>query len=80
MVDFERTDTQEQLVATAREFGMGVVAPAEIKLDRIADPEEVFASDLFWSVMRQFFELGFNRMALPEAFGGLGLDPQTQTS
>jgi alkylation response protein AidB-like acyl-CoA dehydrogenase len=27
--------------------------------------------------MRQFFELGFNRMALPEAFGGLGLDPQT---
>jgi alkylation response protein AidB-like acyl-CoA dehydrogenase len=77
MVDFEQTDTQEQLVATAREFGMGVVAPAEIELDRIADPEEVFASDLFWSVMSQFFELGFNRMALPETFGGLGLDPQT---
>ena len=57
MVDFERTDIQEQMVATAREFGMGVVAPAEIELDRIADPEEVFASDLFWSVMSQFFEL-----------------------
>jgi alkylation response protein AidB-like acyl-CoA dehydrogenase len=77
MVDFKPTDTQEQIVATAREFGMGVVAPAENELDRIADPEEVFASDLFWRVMSQFFELGFNRMALPEAFGGLGFDPQT---
>ena len=39
MVDFERTETQEHLVATAREFGMGVVAPAEIEIDRIAEPE-----------------------------------------
>jgi hypothetical protein len=26
--------------------------------------------------MSQFFELGFNRMALPEAFGGLAFDPR----
>jgi alkylation response protein AidB-like acyl-CoA dehydrogenase len=77
MVDFERTDTQEQIVGTAREFGMGVLAPAEAALDRIADPEEVFASDRYWSAMSQAFELGFNRMALPEEFGGLGFDPQT---
>ena len=77
MVDFERTDTQEQMVGAAREFGRGVVAPAEVELDRIADPEEVFGSERYWSVMSQCFELGFNRMALPEAFGGLGLDPQT---
>ncbi len=77
MVDFERTDTQEQMVGAAREFGKGVVAPAEIELDRIADPEELFGSERYWSVMSQCFELGFNRMALPEAFGGLGLDPQT---
>jgi len=77
VVDFEWTDTQKQIVNTAREFGRSVVAAAEIELDRVADPEEVFASELYWSVMSQFFELGFNRMALPEAFGGLGLDPQT---
>lgn len=77
MVDFEWTDTQKQIVATAHEFGSGVVAAAEAELDRVADPEEVFSSELYWSVMSQFFELGFNRMALPEAFGGLGLDPQT---
>jgi alkylation response protein AidB-like acyl-CoA dehydrogenase len=77
MVDFERTDTQEQMVGAAREFGRGVVAPAEVELDRIADPEELFGSERYWSVMSQCFELGFNRMALPEAFGGLGLDPQT---
>ena len=77
MVDFKRTDTQEQMVGAAREFGRGAVAPAEIELDLVADPEEVFASERYWSVMSQFFELGFNRMALPEEFGGLGLDPQT---
>jgi alkylation response protein AidB-like acyl-CoA dehydrogenase len=32
---------------------------------------------LFWKVVAQAFELGFPKMALPEKFGGLGLDPQT---
>jgi len=77
MIDFELTESQEQIVGTANEFGRDVMGPAEIALDRISDPREVFESNLFWDVMGQAYRLGFHKMAIPEAFGGLGLDPQT---
>ncbi|MFH1150222.1 MAG: acyl-CoA dehydrogenase family protein [Actinomycetota bacterium] len=77
MVDFERDETQELMVATAREFGEKVVQPAEIELDRMADPADVAGSDLFRDVIRKAYELGFNKMALPEEYGGLGLDAIT---
>ena len=77
MVDFDLNDTQKQIIASAREFGREVLYPAEIKLDKIADPNETFESKLFWDVLGQAFELGFHKMALPEEFGGLGLDAQT---
>jgi alkylation response protein AidB-like acyl-CoA dehydrogenase len=77
MVDFEQTDIQRQLVRTGQDFGHEVLRPAEIGLDQIADPEEVFRSDLFWDVMGQAFGLGFHKMGLAEDFEGLGLDPTT---
>jgi alkylation response protein AidB-like acyl-CoA dehydrogenase len=77
MVDFTVSENQQQLVASAHEFGRDVLGPAEVALDRIADPDEVFKSDLFWGVMKQAYQLGFHKMALPERYGGLGLDPPT---
>lgn len=77
MVDFARDETQEMMVATAGEFGEGVVQAAEVELDRIADPEEVFSSDLFRDVMRKAYEIGLHKMALAQEYGGLGLDPIT---
>ncbi len=77
MVDFELSETQHQLIATAREFAKEVIQPAEIALDQISEPEEVFKSDLFRKVMAQAYQLGFHRMALPEKLGGLGLDSIT---
>jgi alkylation response protein AidB-like acyl-CoA dehydrogenase len=77
MVDFEVSETQKQMIAAARDFGRGVLGPAETELDRMADPARVFDSAMFWDALSQAFELGFNRMALPETAGGLGLDPQT---
>lgn len=77
MVDFARDETQQLMINTAREFGEEVVGPAEIELDRIADPGDVFTSDLFRDVIRKAYGLGFNKMALREEFGGLGLDPLT---
>jgi len=76
MIDFELTETQTGMVRTAEEFGRGVLAPAEVALDRMA-PEEAFKSEVFWNALGQAFALGFTKMALPEEFGGLGLDPQT---
>lgn len=77
MVDFARDETQEMIVKTAREFGEEVVQPAEIELDRIADPEEVSKSGVFRDVMAQAYRLGFHKVAVPAEFGGLGLDPLT---
>jgi alkylation response protein AidB-like acyl-CoA dehydrogenase len=77
MIDFEIDETTRQIVATAREFAQEVLKPAEIELDKIADPDEVSTSDLFKQVMAQAFQLGFHKMALPEKYGGLGLDPMT---
>ena len=77
LVSFATNETQQMMVRTAREFGREVLGPAEIALDRIADPEEAFASDLFWDTMGQAFELGFHKMGLKEEHGGLGLDQST---
>lgn len=77
MIDFERTDLQRQLIQTAQDFGKKTLRPAEIRLDQVTDPEEVFRSDLFWDVMGQAFRLGFHKMGLAEDLGGLGLDPNT---
>jgi len=77
MIDFAPDETQELIVKTAGEFGEAVVQPAEIELDRIADPEEVCKSHLFRQVMEKAYQLGFHKVAVPEEFGGLGLDPLT---
>ena len=77
MIDFSPTKEQKELAALAKKFAKEVVRPADVALDRIADPEETFKSDIFKNVMRQACELGFNRMTIREDFGGLGLDPQT---
>lgn len=77
MIDFTLTDEQKQLQGLAREFGRDVLGPAEIELDRLADPDAVFSSDRFRDVIRQAYELGFHKMGLREDLGGLGLDAST---
>lgn len=77
MVDFTLTETQKQIVGLAREFGRDVLQPAEIALDRVADPETAYASDIYWDTMAGAFALGFHKMTMAEQYGGLGLDPLT---
>ena len=76
-MDFEQTETQRQMIAVARKFGREALRPAEIELDRVADPDEAFKSERFKGVMAQACELGFHKMALGEQYGGLSLDPMT---
>ena len=77
MVDFAPTDTQKEIVGAAAELGREVLHNAEIKLDKIADPDEMAQSPIFWGALGKAFELGFHKMAIPAHLGGLGLDPQT---
>lgn len=77
MISFELTDTQNQMIDTVRRFRQDVVKGAETELDKIADPKDVFSSETYKNVMQQAYELGINRMAIAEEYGGLGLDGQT---
>ena len=53
--------------------------PAGIKLDKMADPQDVIAKNsVYWDVMRETFRLGYHRTGLPKVVGGLELDPLTR--
>jgi alkylation response protein AidB-like acyl-CoA dehydrogenase len=62
----------------AARFAREVVRPAEIELDKMADPEEAFRSALFRGTLRQAYVLGFHKMGIKEEHGGLGFDPVTR--
>jgi len=70
------TDEQKAIRREARKFFMEVWRPAGIKLDRMADPQDVIAKNsIYWDVMRETFRLGYHRTGFPKAIGGLELDP-----
>lgn len=77
MIDFTPTAEQIEIQQLARTFAREVIRPAETRLDRIANPDEVNASPMFRDVIAQAFDLGFGKMAIREEFGGMGLDPLT---
>ncbi len=77
MISFQPSEDQIALVKQAHIFARDVLRPAERELDRVADPEDVFKSNLFRDVMRQFHRLGYHKMHLPKPIGGLGLDVLT---
>jgi len=77
MIDFSPTPQQIEIQEVARRFAREVLRPAEVALDKIADPDQVFASPTFKDVVAQAFELGFAKMGIREEFGGMGLDPLT---
>lgn len=59
------------LYEKAGRFGMEVVRPAGIELDRLHDPADVIApGSRLWDVFNQFRELGLHRHMLPKAYGG----------
>lgn len=75
MIDFEQSPEQREIIELAHKFGQKHLEPAEIALDRINDPQEVFKSELYRKTMAAAFELGFHKMTIDEHYGGLGLDP-----
>jgi alkylation response protein AidB-like acyl-CoA dehydrogenase len=75
-MDFEMPEEFKEIVGMAREFARAEVGPAEVAIDRIADPSEAFTSDVHRAITRQLFALGFHKLTLPEQVGGLGLPPR----
>jgi len=59
------------LQEAAREFGMEVMRPAGIELDKLSDPADVMAEgSVLWDVFKKYRELGFHKMMIPRAYGG----------
>lgn len=62
----------------AHRFARDVLRPAALAADGAADLEEATRADSPWSqARRRARELGYHLIALPQAVGGLGLDPMS---
>lgn len=68
MIDFRLTEEQVAMQRMARDFAEREIKPVAAELDR--DPEHKFN----WDIMRKLAANGFLRVAIPEEYGGLGLD------
>ena len=71
MIDFRLTEEQLAMQKMARDFADREIRPIAPQLDR--DPEHRFS----WDMMRKLAANGFLRLAVPEEYGGLGLDRVT---
>jgi len=76
-LNLDLTDEQKALRDASRKFFREVWRPASIALDKLADPADVIAEgSVLWDVFRQTRKLGYHKMSIPEAFGGMGMvDP-----
>ncbi len=71
-LDVELSDEAKAMQETARKFGMEVMRPAGIELDKLADPADVIAEgSVLWDMFKQHRELGFHKMGIPKAAGGM---------
>lgn len=77
MISFDLNEDQIKFIELAREFADQEIRPVETELDKLEDPDAPFESPKFWDVMKKAYEIGFNKMALPEYLGGLGMDTLT---
>lgn len=74
-LDINLTDEQKAMRDVARKFGMEVMRPAGIELDKLADPADVIADgSVLWDVLRQYRELGFHKRGMPQELGGMAGD------
>jgi len=81
-LDVGLSDEAKAMGETAKKFGMEVMRPAGIELDKLADPQEVIAKgSILWDVQKQYRELGFHKASIPKEFGGMqeDMDPGAGT-
>ena len=71
-LDLGLPDEAKAMQEMARKFGMEVMRPAGIELDKMADPSDVISKDsVLYDVFRKFRDLGFHKAGLPQEFGGM---------
>jgi len=77
-LNIDLTDEQKATRDMVRKFGVEVIRPAGIELDKLHDPQDVVAKgSVLWDVFRKHRELDLHKRVLPAAVGGLEQDPLT---
>ena len=73
--NLDLTDEDLALKAAANQFAREVIRPTAKALDDLT-PEEVIADGSpLYPFLKKSYELGYHKMLIPEAFGGMGLNP-----
>ncbi len=70
MVDFKLSEEQLALQRMARDFVEREAKPLIAELDKKTDPADCFSMDL----LKRTSELGFRTLAIPEKYGGMGVE------
>jgi alkylation response protein AidB-like acyl-CoA dehydrogenase len=78
-LETQLNDEQKDMVATARKFALEVMRPAGLELDRLAPEDVGRQGSVYWQVFRKYHELGFHKLIIPKALGGLEIDPLSWT-
>ena len=79
-IDLQLNDQQRAMRDMVRKFGVEVLRPVGIELDKLNDPADVIAPDSkLWDVFRQYRELGLHKTGFANAIGGMmeDMDPLT---
>jgi alkylation response protein AidB-like acyl-CoA dehydrogenase len=74
-IDVNLNAETRAILEQVKKFGMQVMRPAGIELDKLHKPEEVIApGSVLWDVFKGFRELGLHTLEIPKALGGLAED------
>ncbi len=72
-LDLRLSEEQTALKESAHRFAAAVLRPRAAELDRQPDPAAVICRDSpLWDVLREAYRLGYHKVMLPSAAGGLG--------
>jgi len=69
MLDFSLSEAQVAIQKTAKDFAQNEIKPFAAEIDKIADPSKSWN----WQIYTKANKLGFNKILIPQAYGGLGL-------
>ncbi len=78
-LEVELNSEQKALVETAKRFAAEIMRPAGTALDKMSPGDVADKRSVLWSVYSQYHEIGFHKLIIPKALGGLEVDPLSWT-
>ena len=74
-ISFQLNDEDIALRDAAYKFAREVIRPVAKELDQMTADEVIADGSPLWDLLRQAYELGYHKILIPEAYGGLELSP-----